>query len=326
MSRILSGKVRLEIQAVELASIVDAAMDAVRPSADVKDISLSAALVPGSGPVAGDPTRLHQVIWNLLTNAVKFTEPGGKVQVGLARVGAYIEVSVSDTGIGIAPEFLPHVFERFRQGDASTTRRYGGLGIGLSIVKQLAELHGGMVRAFSHGTGLGATFVLSLPAIAARADAPGASRFQPRPPMTDAEAVPPTPVELTGTEVLFVDDDEETRGLIALILEQLGARVTTVASVDDALDAIRHRCPDVLVSDIGLPGRDGYELIRVVREMEAPFADLPAVALTAFARAEDRRRALMAGFHQHLAKPVEPAELSAIIARLARRRASDARG
>jgi PAS domain S-box-containing protein len=316
MSRILSGKVRLDVQQVELMRIVEAAVDAVRPSADVKNITVTTVLDPRAGPVAADPTRLHQVIWNLLTNAVKLTDRGGRVHVMLSRVAAHLEISVSDTGIGIAPEFLPHVFERFRQGDASTTRRYGGLGIGLSIVKQLTELHGGTVRAFSDGPERGSTFVISLPVWLPWAGEPGPVRLQAR---TAVEtAGPPREVSLHGIDVLVIDDDAETRQLIALILQHQGAEVTTVESTDEALAAVRRRTPHVIVSDIGLPGRDGYDFIRCVRSMGGPVAETPALALTAFARAEDRRRALLAGFQVHVSKPVEPAELCAAVASLAK--------
>ncbi|MGI8673557.1 MAG: PAS domain-containing hybrid sensor histidine kinase/response regulator, partial [Luteitalea sp.] len=317
MSRILSGKLRLDVQQVHIATVVEAAVETIRPSAEARGLRLVTVLDPHAGPVAGDPMRLQQVVWNLLSNAVKFTERGGKIEVVLERVNSHLEVSVTDTGVGIRPDFLPHVFERFRQADGSITRSYGGLGIGLSIVKHLVELHGGSVRAKSPGEHRGATFIVALPVLALRQhdddrggqhpESPGATRREP-----DATA-------LAGVSVLVVEDGDDSRALMAAILTACGATVTQAASAAAALEALEPNPPDVLISDIGLPGRDGYELLRTLRRSEGAARSVPALALTAYARSEDRRQALLAGFQLHMAKPVEPDELCTAVASLARR-------
>ena len=318
MSRIISGKVRLDVQRVDLANVVRAGIETLRPAADAKGLQMHAALDPAAGPVTGDPNRLHQVFWNLLNNAVKFTPKGGHVHVVLERVDSHIEVSVIDTGQGISESFLPHVFDRFRQADASTTRRHGGLGLGLSIVKQLVELHGGAVRANSAGEGKGATFTVILPLTAINADlAPEGDRRHPGAAPQEPSAMDLCP-RLAGVKVLVVDDEPDARGLIKRLLDDCDAVVVTAGSVAQALELIHSQPPDVLISDIGMPGEDGYTLIRRVRALGAERGGrVPALALTAYARSEDRMRAVAAGYQMHVAKPVEPAELVMMVASLA---------
>ena len=322
LSRITSGKMRLDVQSVDLAGVVTSAVDTLKPAAEAKGLKLTAVLDPLAGSVRGDPARLQQVVWNLLSNAIKFTRKHGKVQVSLERVNSHVEIVVSDTGEGIASEFLPHVFDRFRQADASASRRHGGLGIGLSIVKQLVELHGGTVRAKSPGAGQGSTFVVSLPLSISTQDdlsAPEPARVHPK--AASPPAQPCEDIDLTGVRVLVVDDEPDARRLIARILQSCGAEVAAAASIDEALDALRRMPrPHVLISDLGIPDHDGYDLIRAVRGLPpAEGGTIPAAALSAFARSEDRRRAMMAGFQTHVAKPVEPAELLAVVASLAGR-------
>lgn len=315
MSRITSGKVRLDIQPATPLAFIQAAVDAVRPAADAKGIRLELMLDPLAGPVSGDPSRLQQVIWNLLSNAVKFTPRGGKVQVVLERVNSHLEISVADTGSGISPEFLPHVFERFRQADASTTRSHGGLGLGLSIAKHLVELHGGNIRAESPGAGLGATFTVVLPVtIVHRQD----SEPREHPRSTGTVSTDYKTIDLTGISVLLLDDEPDARELVARLLRDCGAVVRTAASAQEALALIRGSRPSVLVSDIGMPEIDGYEFLRRVRVLsENEGGKVPAIAMTAFARSEDRTKALRAGFIAHVAKPVEPPELVATVATVA---------
>ncbi len=320
MSRIISGKVRLDVQRVELAPIVEAAIETVRPAAGAKGVRLAAVLDPFARPVSGDPNRLQQVFWNLLSNAVKFTPRGGRVQVVLERVNSHLEVSVIDTGEGISPEFLPHVFDRFRQADASTTRQHGGLGLGLAIVKQLVELHGGSVRVKSVGPGFGTTFTVALPLTVLQSEpVPDEERQHPR------EGAPISMemvscLRLHGVKVLVVDDEPDARTLVKRLLEDCDAAVRTAGSAAEAMELIRVEKPDVIVSDIGMPGEDGYALIRRVRALPAEQGGAtPALALTAYARAEDRMRAIMSGFQMHVPKPVEPAELLAMVASLAGR-------
>ena len=318
MSRITSGKLRLDIQNVEPIAFIEAAVETVRPSADAKGIRLEKMLDPMTGPVAGDPHRLQQVVWNLLSNAIKFTPKGGKVQVMLARVNSHIEVSVADTGEGIEPAFIPHIFERFRQADASTTRRFGGLGLGLSIVKHLIELHGGRVRAASAGLGKGTTFTVEFPLPVVYREPSSESRAHPR--GMSAALVDFVTLDLDGLRVLVVDDEADGRDLVKRVLSECRAEVLTAGSASEALALIEKGWPEVLVSDIGMPGIDGFELIRRVREMESATARrMPAIALTAFARSEDRTRALRAGYLVHVSKPVEPSELVATVASVAGR-------
>ena len=312
MSRIVSGKVRLDVQPTDLVTVIDSAVEAIRFSADSKSVTVRTILDPLAAPVSGDPTRLQQIVWNLASNAVKFTPKGGKVEIRLARVNSHIELAVSDTGVGISPEFLPHVFERFRQADSSTTRKHAGLGIGLSIAKQLTELHGGTLRAQSKGTGEGSTFILSLPLAPIRDAASGEHPASRRDTKVHFE-----PVELDGISVLVVDDDADSRDYIARILKQSGANVAIAASADEAFDIVKHRRPDVIVSDVGMPDKDGYDFIREVRSLpQSAGGATPAIALTAFARSEDRTRAMLAGYQVHVSKPIEAPELIATVGSL----------
>jgi signal transduction histidine kinase/CheY-like chemotaxis protein len=312
-SRIVRGQLRLDVRPVELVPVVEAALEAVRPAAAARNISVAAVLVPGAGPVAGDPGRLQQVVWNLLSNAIKFTPPGGRVEIRLAREGDEVTIRVRDTGAGIAEDFVPHLFERFRQADSSSTRVHGGLGLGLALVRHLVEAHGGAVSATSDGPGRGAAFTVRLPVTPARPRRGEVARQAPR-----GELRP-----LAGLErvrVLVVDDDPDTLEVVRQVLEAAGALVTSVGSAGAALAALSSRPPDVLLSDLGMPGEDGLTLIRKVRSLEPSHGGrVPAAALTAYTQAEDRTEALLAGFQVYLAKPVEPSELTAAVARLAGR-------
>ncbi len=316
MSRIISGKIRLEVQHVELIPVIEAAIEAIRPAAEARSIRIQTTMDPLAGPVKGDPARIQQIVWNLLSNAVKFTPKGGRVQVFLERVNSHVEIVVSDTGEGIRPEFLPHVFDRFEQADASTTRRHGGLGLGLSIVKHLAELHGGSVRAKSPGPGQGSTFTVVLPLLVLHEErAP--SRSHPASRAADADSSLPS---LAGVRVLVVDDEPDARDLIQRMIAGRGAVVRTAESASDAMEVLRGFKPDVVVSDIGMPGTDGYQLMRMIRSMEqAEGGRMGSIALTAFASSQDRTRSLLAGFNIHLSKPIEPPELIAAVASLAER-------
>ena len=315
ISRIITGKLRLDVRLVDLASVVEAVIDSLRPTAEAREIRLQPMLDPQAGPVSGDTDRLQQVVWNLVSNAIKFTPRGGRVQVMLARVNSHVEITVSDSGKGISPEFLPHVFDRFRQADGTTTRRQGGLGLGLSIVRQLVELHGGTVGVESEGEGLGATFIVQLPLmVTRRSDTGYATR---RHPTAGGGTTFDCPPSLEGLHVLVVDDEPDTRGLLRKVLEGCGSEVTTAGSAAEALESIARARPDVLISDIGMPEEDGYQLIGKVRARETGLADrIPAIAITAYARVEDRVRALNAGFQVHIPKPIEPTELVAVVASL----------
>ena len=314
VSRIITGKLRLDVRMVNLAAVVEAAVDALRPTAEAKAIRLQVLLDPLAGPVSGDTDRLQQVVWNLLSNAIKFTPKGGRVQVRLERINSHVEVTVSDSGNGINAEFLPHVFERFRQADGRTTRAHGGLGLGLAIVRQLVELHGGTVHVESGGEGQGATFIVGLPLMVMRREMDTPER---RHPTSGGERAVDCPPALAGLQVLVVDDEADTRELLRAVLEQCGSEVRTAGSAAEALALIAESKPDVLVSDIGMPEEDGYELIGKVRGLEAGLNErVPAIALTAYARLEDRIRALNAGFQVHVPKPIEPAELIAVVASL----------
>ncbi|XYJ08910.1 ATP-binding protein [Telluria sp. B2] len=317
MSRITSGKVLLDMQTLAPASFVDAAIETVRPAADAKNIRLEKRYEPNPGMIAGDPARLQQVVWNLLSNAIKFTPRDGQVTVELGQRDGSVLITVRDTGAGIRPEFITHVFERFRQADASMTRRHGGLGLGLAIVKHLIEQHGGTVRADSPGEGLGASFSIELPLAKA---APQATRSRAALVGTPAPATPELTLrDLKGASVLVVDDDRDARELIARILTDCNARVRIAASAREAFDVLRADLPDILISDLGMPEVDGLELLSWVRGLGRDRGGLlPAVALTAFARSEDRLRALEAGFNAHISKPVEPSELIAAVASLVR--------
>jgi PAS domain S-box-containing protein len=312
VSRIISGKLRLDLRPVELVPIIEAAIDSVRPAANAKGIQIRKALDLSVSLVSGDPNRLQQILWNLLSNAIKFTPKDGHVEVRLERTDSQAEIKVKDTGIGIHADFLPYIFDRFRQADSSTTRKHGGLGLGLALVRHLVELHGGAVHAESPGEGQGATFTVRLPIRAVRAEASHQERV---PPTVGRGARLENPPRLDGLQVLVVDDEADTRALLTFVLEQCGAGVTVAASVAEALAALRRGAADVLVSDIGMPGEDGYDLIRKVRAL-APEqgGHIPAVALTAYAKEEDRRRALLAGYQMHVAKPVDPAKLATVVA------------
>jgi PAS domain S-box-containing protein len=309
VSRIITGKLSLDARSTELDSIIKTALEAIRPAAEMKGLFLKSELDARVGLVWGDPARLQQVMWNLLSNAVKFTPRGGEVVVRLRRKDSHLEVSVSDTGQGISPEFLPFVFDRFRQADGSTTRAYGGLGLGLAIVRHLVELHGGAVRADSPGVGHGATFTVTLPLMAVQVVQTEATPF------SQSEGVTAdSSVTLDDVRVLIVDDEADARLLLTAIMEGCGATVMTAASVPEALAALSRFKPHILVSDIGMPEEDGYSLIRKVRALgEEEGGKIPAIALTAYAREEDRMRALLAGFQVHVAKPVNPAELIAVV-------------
>lgn len=313
INRITSGKVRLDIQPVEPVTVIEAAIETVRPAAMAKGIRLEKLLDPAAGPISGDPSRLQQIIWNLLSNAIKFTAKDGKVQILLQRVNSHIEISVADTGIGIKPEFLDHVFERFRQADASTTRKHGGLGLGLSIVKHLVELHGGTVQVKSAGEGQGSTFTLNLPLTVVHRPVDRSERWHPK--ASQMMSLNFKTVDLSGVKVLVVDDETDARELVKRVLSDCNAQVWTAGSADEALTLVENQKPQVLISDIGMPEMDGYELLKRVRALgHDKGGKIPAIALTAFARTEDRTRALRAGFLIHVAKPVEPAELIATVA------------
>jgi CheY-like chemotaxis protein/anti-sigma regulatory factor (Ser/Thr protein kinase) len=287
----------------------------VRPAADAKEIRLRTVMDPQAGPVNGDPDRLQQVVWNLLMNAVKFTPRGGRVQLSLQRVDSHVEIVVSDTGLGIRAEVLPFVFERFRQGDSSSTRAQTGLGIGLALVRHLVELHGGTVTAESAGEGQGATFRATLPLAITQADLAGD-----RGPAAARELPHYTRASLQGVRVLIVDDDADALGLISTMLTTAGAEVSAHATSSEALAQLRVWRPHVLVSDLEMPGDDGYSLIRRVRALTpAEGGRTPAIALTAYGRPEDRIRSLAAGFSIHVSKPVDPAELGVVVSNLAAR-------
>ena len=317
VSRIVSGKIRLDVQAVELPLVVHNAVATVQPAADAKAVRLQTIVDSRVGPVSGDPDRLQQVVWNLLSNAVKFTPKDGRVQVRVQQVNSHVEIEVSDTGSGIEPGFLPHVFERFRQADAGTTRKTGGLGLGLSIVRHIVEIHGGTVHVASEGEGRGTTFTVRLPLMIVHNDGLREIREHPR----TAKRAPLTRLKsLEAVRVLAIDDEEDSLGLLRVVLEAAGAEVSTIASPLEALDRVGAIQPDVMIVDLGMPNMDGFEFIRRIRASEQPTVrDTPAAALTAFARSEDRTRALESGFEMHLAKPVDPGELVASVATLIRR-------
>lgn len=317
VSRIITGKVRLDVRPLRLEPIIKAAIDAARPAADARGIELHLVSPDSCGLVSGDPDRLQQVVWNLLSNAVKFTSRGGRIDITLGCADSHVQIEVKDTGQGISAEFLPYVFDRFRQADGSTTRLHGGLGLGLSIVRQLVELHGGEVRAASPGEGQGTTFTVRLPLMAHRtlpdpkADDSAIYAEAGRLPTVDC------PPDLAGLRILIVDDEPDALEYFAAVLSDCGGEVLPVTSAREAMAALAQSVPDVLVSDIGMPGEDGYALIRKVRALPPERGgSLPALALTAYARSEDRLRALAAGFQMHLPKPCEPQELTMIVASL----------
>jgi len=314
VSRIVTGRLRLDVRPVDLRSVVESAIDSVRTAADGKDIVLRAHLPATAAAALVDPDRLQQVVWNLLSNAIKFTPSGGRVDVTLESGPGEARIIVADTGAGISVEFLPYVFDRFRQAEGSSTRKYGGLGLGLAIVRHLVELHGGTVRVRSEGEGRGTTFAVTLPVRLAH-KATADEMTSPRP-AGDGDA-PPRLSALDGVCVLVVEDADDTRDLVVAVLAQHGATVVAVESVPAAHAAIARGAPDVLVSDIGMRGEDGYTLIREIRRRVDAVRTVPAIALTGYAGAEDRRRALREGYDVHLAKPVDPDELVAIVVELA---------
>jgi PAS domain S-box-containing protein len=316
VSRIVTGKIRLDVQPVELPVIVDNAVATVQPAADARGVRVQTIIDPRVGPVSGDPGRLQQVVWNLVSNAVKFTPKNGRVQVRLERVNSHVEISVSDTGIGIRPDFLPYVFERFRQGESGTTRKSGGLGLGLAIVRHIVEMHGGVVEASSGGEGQGATFRVRLPLMIVAPEVRQARREHPR---TEWPQALTNLGDLRGIHVFAIDDEEDALTLLRVVLETAGAQVTTLANPTAALQRIEEVRPNVLVIDLGMPEMDGFELIRRIRSGGPAIRHLPAAALTAFARSEDRTKALRSGFEMHLSKPVDPGELVASVATLAKR-------
>ena len=312
MSRIISGKIHLEVQPLYLHDVVGHAIDSVLQTAAAKNIRILPLLDSRIGLVRGDPNRLQQVLWNLLSNAIKFTPGGGRVQVVLERVNSHVEISVEDNGIGIRDEFLPYVFDRFRQADAGNSRKFGGLGLGLSIVKSLVELHGGSVRVKSPGENLGSTFIVALPISHVRHEGKEAPRVT-TPDSLDQAELP----RLDKIRVLVVDDEQDGRALVARILDGQGANPVCASSAAEALELLSREHFDLLLSDIGMPDINGFELISRVRQMDkSRQRPLPAIALTAYARTEDRQRSLLAGFHMHLSKPTEARELIASIAGL----------
>ena len=315
VSRIITGKLRLDVGPVELIRIIEAVVEGVRPAADAKNIQLKTALDPAISPIAGDPGRIQQIIWNLLTNAIKFTPRGGRVEVQLERIDSYVEITTRDTGRGIAAEFLPHVFERFRQSDSSSTRLHGGLGLGLSIVRQLVELHGGTVEAESPGEGAGTTVKVKLPATNGHIHF---GEIEKTWPIIASDSPIGRSQSLKNLRVLVVGNESDSRELIAKVLQGSGADVVSLGSAIEALAEMERQPFDVLISDIGMPLMDGYVLIEKVRQLPtARGGKIPAIALTAYAGVEDRMRSLAAGYQLHMPKPVEPAELITAVASLA---------
>jgi PAS domain S-box-containing protein len=317
VSRIISGKIRLNVQPVDLSQVVREALEAVMPAANAKGVRVETVIDPRAAPISADPERLQQVIWNLAANAVKFTSRGGTVQVRLERVDSHVDIIVSDTGIGIRPEFLPHVFERFRQADSGTTRERGGLGLGLAIARHFVEMHGGTISVSSDGENKGSTFGIQLPLMVVQPET--AEEVHAHPHLRGADGRIPVP-HLQGVHVLAVDDDRDSLRMVREILEAAGAEVSTADSAIDAIETLQHRRPHVLVADLGLPHIDGFELVSRIRQHpDLQVRDIPAAALTAYARSEDRAKALRSGFQIHLAKPIDPGELMAAIATLVRR-------
>ncbi len=318
VSRIVSGRMRLDIRPFQLIDVIEAAIDVIRPAAEAKGMRLQTFLDPVAGPVAGDPDRLQQVMTNLLSNSVKFTPRGGRVQVQLHRVNSHVEIMVTDTGEGIGSEVLPFIFERFRQGGTGSTREYGGLGLGLTIARHLTELHGGTITARSEGLGKGAQFTVRLPIMAAvqTVEAIGEERSN----STAQLGLHGNAPSLAGLRILVVDDEEDAREVVSLFLSSAGAEVVTADSASAAMEQIEQRRPDVLVSDIGMPHEDGFTLIRRLRALPPEQGGgIPAIALTGFARTQDRLNVLSAGYQMHVPKPVEQLELLTVVASLTKR-------
>jgi PAS domain S-box-containing protein len=318
VSRIITGKLRMDVRPADPNSFIDAAVEAVRPAAEAKGVRVQKVIDTGAISIPGDPVRLQQVVWNLLSNAIKFTPRGGRVQIRSERVNSHLEIVVSDTGQGISADFLPHVFDRFRQADQKTSRHHGGMGLGLAIVRHLVELHGGTVSAASEGEGHGATFTVSLPISPIYQTDESGSRVHPA--ARELLPVHDCSDRLDGLRILVVDDEADTRDLLRRGLEYCGAHVREVGSAAEALKALEAFTPDILISDIGMPGVDGYDLIRQVRKLPTHNGGkVAAIALTAYTRIEDRLQALRAGYDMHVPKPVELAELVAVATTLARR-------
>jgi len=319
VSRIITGNLRLDLHPLNLAPIVDAALDALRPTADVKGIKLQTRFVPEECLVKGDPHRLRQVIWNLLSNAIKFTQRGGSVSIDLNCIESTARLTVSDTGDGISPDFLPYVFDRFRQAEGSISRKQGGLGLGLAVARHLVELHGGTVTAESEGLGKGSEFTVDLPLAQERRDPARAEER--RREIERRRSRSGGVVRLDGVHVLLVEDDDDSRKLLGTMLKRYGAKVTSTKSAAEALDVFANEVPDVIISDIGMPDQDGYELIRKLRALPVEKGGkVPAIALTGYASRKDRERALSSGYHQHIAKPIEQVDLINTIAALVGRR------
>jgi CheY-like chemotaxis protein/two-component sensor histidine kinase len=314
VSRIITGNLRLDLHPLNLAPIVDAALDALRPTADVKGIRLQTRFEPGECLVKGDPNRLRQVIWNLLSNAIKFTQRGGSVNIDLKCVESTARLRVSDTGDGISAEFLPYVFDRFRQAEGSISRKQGGLGLGLAVARHLVELHGGTITAESEGLGQGSVFSVDLPMTQERRDP---ARAEERRREVDRRRTRKGVVRLDGVHVLLVEDDDDSRKLLGTMLRRYGARVTSTKSAAEALEVFEGELPDVMISDIGMPDQDGYELIRKLRTLPVEKGGAtPAIALTGYASRKDRERALSSGYQQHMAKPIEQVDMIRAIAAL----------
>jgi len=316
-ARIITGRMKLDARPVEIEPVFQAAIDVIRPSAEAKRIAVHVAIDDRDGVVFGDANRVQQVIWNLLSNAVKFTSEGGRVEARLSRTEGHVEITVTDTGMGIEPQFLPYVFDRFRQADSTSTRKYSGLGLGLAIVRHVVEMHGGTVAASSPGKGQGATFTVRFPRASDTLVRPDTQPPGPE----EKPATPPNQLDdkhnLSGVRVLVVDDDLDTLEMVKVILQNRGAEVGTASSAREALEAFEDPLPDVLVSDLAMPEQDGYELIEVIRQRgQDRGGNIPAVALTAYARPEDRVRALTAGFQMYVPKPVDADEVVAVVANL----------
>lgn len=316
-SRIITGKLRLDLRPVELAPIIEDVIESMRPAAEARNINLQTIFDSRTGAISGDPDRLQQIIWNLLTNAIKFTPQSGYVQVRLEITASHVEIKIADMGQGIAPDLLPHIFDRFRQSDSTSTRRHGGLGLGLAIVRQLVELHGGTVTAMSPGVGKGATFKVKFPLLSVYNEPEDLEMTRP---LQGSKTLGDSERSLADLRVLVVDDEPDARALIEAVLKGQGAEVVSVGTAVEALTEMEQGRFNVLVSDIGMPLMDGYALINKIRQLPAEQGGrIPAAALTAYAGSEDQARALAAGYQIHLPKPVEPTELTTVVAKLAER-------